>query len=175
MTQNIIYSPWERTKGLWLCLMTTLLLLSLLWLFSFVSTFLTSLIKLILWLQFSTDKRQAGDMVDWGQGPQGSAPFHTEPQQLLVEWADEWMKEHIGQWTNSAAELPEGASFWIPFFLMSKGRRGQLCVLAFPVVWSNVSFLERKWAHQRQRQCCQELRLDSTHIWLGIPASPLSC
>ena len=38
--------------------MTTLLLFSLLWQFSFVSTFLTSLIKLLLWLKFITDKRQ---------------------------------------------------------------------------------------------------------------------
>ena len=29
MAQNIIFSSWERTKGLWLCLMTTLLLVSL--------------------------------------------------------------------------------------------------------------------------------------------------
>ena len=39
----------------WLCLMTTLLF-SLLRLFSFVSAFLTFLIKLILWLKFSTGK-----------------------------------------------------------------------------------------------------------------------
>ena len=63
MAQNIICSPWERTKGPWLCLMTTLLLFSLLWLFSFVSTFLTSLIKLILWLKFSTGK---GGQRTWG-------------------------------------------------------------------------------------------------------------
>ena len=63
ITQNIIYSPWERTKGLCQCLMTTLLLFSLLWLFSFVSAFLTSLIKLILWLKFSTGKRQGKNMV----------------------------------------------------------------------------------------------------------------
>ena len=54
-------SPREGTKDPWLCLITTLLLLSLLWLFSFVSAYLTSLIKLILWLMFSTDKRQAED------------------------------------------------------------------------------------------------------------------
>ena len=59
----------ERTKCPWLCLMTTLLLLfSLLWLFFFASTFLTSLIKLILWLKFSTDKRQAEDMERGRQG-----------------------------------------------------------------------------------------------------------
>ena len=46
MAQNIIYSPWERTQGPWLCLMTTLLWFSLLCMFSFVSTFPTSLIKL---------------------------------------------------------------------------------------------------------------------------------
>ena len=63
MAQNIIYSPWERTKDCWRCLMTTLLLCSLLWLFSFVPSFLTSLIKLILWLKFSTHIGQAEDMV----------------------------------------------------------------------------------------------------------------
>ena len=63
MAQNIIYSPWERTKGPELGLMTTLLLFSLHWLFSFVWAFLTSLIKLILWLKFSRGKRQAKDMV----------------------------------------------------------------------------------------------------------------
>ena len=48
--------------------MTTLLLFSLLRLFSFVSIFLTSLIKLILWLKFSTGKRQTKDMVEGGKG-----------------------------------------------------------------------------------------------------------
>ena len=48
MAQNIVYSPWERTESPWLYLMTTLLFFSLLWLFSFVFAFLTSLIKLIL-------------------------------------------------------------------------------------------------------------------------------
>ena len=37
MAQNIIYSSWEGTKSPWLCLVTKLLLLGLLWLFSFVS------------------------------------------------------------------------------------------------------------------------------------------
>ena len=99
MAQNIIYSPWERTKGPWLCLMTTLLLFSLLWLFSFVSTFLTSLIKLILWLKLSTDKRQAGDMVDWGQGPWGSAPFHTESP-TTARWMSGWVNEGTHWQTN---------------------------------------------------------------------------
>ena len=69
MAQNIIYSPWERTKSPWLCLMTTLLLFSLLNIltkFSVVSAFLTTLIKFILWLKFSTDKRKADDMVGGG-------------------------------------------------------------------------------------------------------------
>ena len=39
-----------------------------------VSALLTSLIKLMLWLKFSTGKRQAEDMAV-GQGPQGPAPF----------------------------------------------------------------------------------------------------
>ena len=52
MAQNISCSPWEGTEGPWLCLMTTLSLFGLRRLFSFVSVFLTSLIKLILWLKF---------------------------------------------------------------------------------------------------------------------------
>ena len=71
-----IYSPWERTKGAWLCLMTTLLLFDLLRRFSFVSTFLTSLIKLILLLKFSTSKRQAENMIE-RQGPYGLALFQN--------------------------------------------------------------------------------------------------
>ena len=38
-------------------------IISLLWLVSFVSTFLTSLFKVIVWLKFATDNRQAEDMV----------------------------------------------------------------------------------------------------------------
>ena len=62
MAQNIICSPWGGTKGPWLCLMTRLLLLGLLWLFSFVSTCSHFSDKLILWLKCSADKRQAEDM-----------------------------------------------------------------------------------------------------------------
>ena len=80
MAQDITYSPWERTKSLWLCLKTTLLLFGLLWPFSFVSASLISLIKFIHWLKFSTDKRQAEDTGGWdggGQkGPWGPATFH---------------------------------------------------------------------------------------------------
>ena len=54
----------KELKGPWLCLMTTLFLFGLLWLFSFVSTFLTSLIKPVF---FSRDKRQAEDMVGRGK------------------------------------------------------------------------------------------------------------
>ena len=51
-SQNILYSPWEGTKGLWLCLMAKLLLFCLAWLLSFASAFfLTSLIKFVLWTQ----------------------------------------------------------------------------------------------------------------------------
>ena len=51
MAQNIIYSPREGTKGPWLCLMTRQVLFSLIGPFPFVLHFLTSLIKLILWLK----------------------------------------------------------------------------------------------------------------------------
>ena len=75
MTLNIIYSPWERTKGPWLCLMTTLLLFSLLRLFSFVSAFLISLIKLILWWKFSTGQRQAENKVERGGKEHAALPL----------------------------------------------------------------------------------------------------
>ena len=63
MAHNIIYSPWERTKGPWLCLMTALLLLISFECFPLFSHFSLLLIKFILWLTFSTDRRQAEDMV----------------------------------------------------------------------------------------------------------------
>ena len=47
----------------------------------FVSKFLISLIKLILGLKFSTDKRQAEDMVR-GPGPEGSALFSRATSEL---------------------------------------------------------------------------------------------
>ena len=83
MSQNIIYSPWERTKGPWLCLMITSLLFSLLRLFSFVSAFLTSLIQLIFWLKFSTGKRMAEDMLGVGCGGQGQCRGVTKSQTQL--------------------------------------------------------------------------------------------
>ena len=64
MTQNIIYGPWKGAKGPWLCLMSRLLQFGLLWLLSFVTAFILSLIKLILWVKFSTDK---GRRRTWGQ------------------------------------------------------------------------------------------------------------
>ena len=67
MAQNINYSPWEGAKGSWLCLMSTVLLFGLHWLFFLFSAFLISLIKLTLWLKFSTQKKQAEDMEE--QGP----------------------------------------------------------------------------------------------------------
>ena len=39
MAQNIIYSPWRRTKCPWLCLMAKVLLFCFAWLFSFLSAF----------------------------------------------------------------------------------------------------------------------------------------
>ena len=83
MSQNIIYSPWERTKRPWLCLMITSLLFSLLRLFSFVSAFLTSLIQLIFWLKFSAGKRMAEDMLGVGWGGQGQCRGVTKSQKQL--------------------------------------------------------------------------------------------
>ena len=47
MAQNIIYSPWEGTKGPWLCLTTQLLLFCPVWPFFFASAFF----KKFLWLK----------------------------------------------------------------------------------------------------------------------------
>ena len=71
MAPNIIYSPVGEIKGPWLCLMSTLS--GLFWLFSFVSAFLTSVIKLILDYSFPQIKgRQkiwcGGVGVGWGRG-----------------------------------------------------------------------------------------------------------
>ena len=52
--------------------------------------FLTSLIKLILWLKFFTDKRQAEDMRErGGRGPQGPAPFPSEHGHVCT-WLSRW-------------------------------------------------------------------------------------
>ena len=67
--QSIGASAWASVLPMnfqgWLCLIIYYYLVS--WLFSFASAFLTSLIKLILWLKFCTDRRQVEDMVR--QGP----------------------------------------------------------------------------------------------------------
>ena len=63
---NTVYSLWEGTECPWLCLMTALLLFGLLC-FPFFLHFLTSLIKLILWLKFF-HRRKAG-RGHGGQGP----------------------------------------------------------------------------------------------------------
>ena len=57
MAQNIIYRPWRRTKGRWLCLMIKLLFV---WLLFFASAlFHFFLMKFILWLNvFFTKCRQ---------------------------------------------------------------------------------------------------------------------
>ena len=56
------YSPWGATKGLWLCLITKLLLLGL-FCFPLFLHFLPSLIKLIFWLKFFHRQKPG-----WGPG-----------------------------------------------------------------------------------------------------------
>ena len=115
MAQNIIYSPWEGTKCPWLCLMTTPLLFSVLWLFSFVSAFLISLIKLILWPKLSTDKRQAEDTV--GARTVGSCSVSLE---LWGPWTLSHGLQERGwdvqrDWEGSAnAEKPRFMVLWNP-------------------------------------------------------------
>ena len=62
--------------------MTALLLLGLLWLFSFLSAFPISLIKLILPCKLSPDKRQAEDLGrgGWGSKDHKILLFHLQLQ-----------------------------------------------------------------------------------------------
>ena len=60
MAQNIIYSPWEGTKGPWLCLLTNCYCFVLFDCFSLLLYFLISLIKLILWLKLFHRKKAGG-------------------------------------------------------------------------------------------------------------------
>ena len=82
MVQNIISRPWERAEGPWLCLMTTQLLFSLLWPFSFVSTFINSLTKLILW----SFPQRAGKGHGTGARNKGFCSFHHSS-------AENWVKD----------------------------------------------------------------------------------
>ena len=79
--------------------MSTLLSSGRLWLLSFVSAFLISLIKLILWLKFSTDKRQAED-TEW-QGPQGAQNQVSGPNER-----GKGKSESLCQWRPSAPDPP---------------------------------------------------------------------
>ena len=100
MAQNIIYSPWERTKDPELGLMTTLLLFfSLRWLFSFVSAFLMSLIKLVLWLKFSRGKRHGGG---WGRARIIESCSVSCPVNLICP-VFRW-KDRASQWLHSLHE-----------------------------------------------------------------------
>ena len=85
MAQNVIYSPWEGTKGPWLCWVTPLLLFNLLRLVSLVWAFLASLIELVFWLKFPTGERQAEDVVG-GQGSHSTAPFQWHWRLILTSW-----------------------------------------------------------------------------------------
>ena len=83
MAQNMICSPWERTKSSWLCLMTTVLLFILLTFFSFVSAFLTFLIELLLFdWKFPCAKRK--QMTWWGGGGQ-ERPYGPAPSQYFTK------------------------------------------------------------------------------------------
>ena len=83
--------------------MTTVLSFGLFWLFSFVSAFLIYLIKLTLWLRFSTDKSLVYDMVcgcQGEQGPQGPSPFQNEYANI-----DKTDLSH-GEWEKSMGSAP---------------------------------------------------------------------
>ena len=84
MSQNIIYSPWGRTKGPWLGLMAKLLLFCLAWLFPFLLHFHTTLIKCTLWnsekprrLQFFYRQEEVVEEGLFWEGPIGSCSVTT--------------------------------------------------------------------------------------------------
>lgn len=86
MAQSITNSPWEETKGPWLCLTTKLLLFGRLWLFPLFLHVLMSLIKLIICASFV--HRQKGRQRAWTVAtgscsisqPEGSAVQVTVPR-----------------------------------------------------------------------------------------------
>ena len=83
MAQNMICSPWERTKSPWLCLMTTVFLFILLTLFSFVSAFLTLLIELLLFdWKFP---RAKGRQTTWWWGGGREGPYGPAPSQYFTK------------------------------------------------------------------------------------------
>ena len=75
MAQNIIYSPWEGTKGPWLCLLTKLLLFCPVSLLFSASAFSHFLIQLILWLKFF-HRQKAGRGHGRGVGGDHRVLFH---------------------------------------------------------------------------------------------------
>ena len=77
MVQHITYGPREGNKGPWLCSMSILLLFGVLWLFSFVSAFLTSLIELILELKFSHRQKSQEDKEGRGKDQRASFNFNS--------------------------------------------------------------------------------------------------
>ena len=98
----------KKTQGPWLCLMTTLLLLSLLWLFFFVSVFPTSLIKLILWVKFSTDKRQTEDISgDEGKDHKVLLYFTSNEYSGLISLRVDWLDLLIVQGTLKSSPTPQ--------------------------------------------------------------------
>ena len=64
-SKDMVYSPWGRTKGPWLCLMVKVLLFCLAWLFFFLSAFSHFLIKFILWLKVFYRQKASGGH-GWG-------------------------------------------------------------------------------------------------------------
>ena len=115
MAQNISYSPWENIKGPWLCLMTALLLFSLLGLFSFVSVFLTSLIKLIKPVKFFTGKRQAEDTVggsegiEWARTIWSCSVLLSESEKVAQSSPTLWDPMHCSPWNSPGQNTGVGS------------------------------------------------------------------
>lgn len=76
MAGIILSSPWGGMKGPWLCLMGTSLLFGLLWPFPLFMHFSTSLMKLVLGLAFSTDKKTSWKCRGVGNGRGVLLRFH---------------------------------------------------------------------------------------------------
>ena len=97
--------------------MTTLLLFSLLSLFSFASTFLTSLIKLI-WLEFSTGRRQAEGMT--GEGLRAVVSCSFQYEKSYEKWPENGGSEKLRKLSHSSDSKWHFLDLSIPIVLILK-------------------------------------------------------
>ena len=142
---NIIYSPWERTKGPWLCLMTTLLFFRLLCfpLFQYFS---------LLWLNFLTvvfHRQKTGRVLgDWGAG--GGGKGHM----VLLHFIGVWrlLASHTGGdkgrniTTGEVTRLKHGHCHWLTYLAVDTPVVKHYKV--FTILWSEALGYAHFWDHR---------------------------